>query len=215
MVDIRKEILRGDSTNGSLNEYNNSENTAVQVPSSEQLRELRVNPFSSLFSSQSQTLLAISFLASITNGDRQYHVTSVIPNSIVSINVNVNSPDPVFRQNSQLQTTSLVTSSSSIPFNISSIDVSSNSCISEFNHEISLSLLNQVPDSNSIVPTTQQTSLTLQTPLLRLRPVHFRHSIGSPSLLQSTRFPEGETSNESHQTYDVEILDESSQGECD
>ena len=90
MADIQKEILRGDSTNGSLNEYNNSENTAPQVPSSEQLRELRVNRFNSRFSSQSQTLLATSSLASITNGDRQYHVTFVIANSIVSTNVNVN-----------------------------------------------------------------------------------------------------------------------------
>ena len=48
-----------------------------------------------------------------------------------------------------------------------------------------------------------------------MRPVHFRHSIGSPSLLQSTRFPEGETSNESRQTYDVEALGQSSASECD
>ena len=72
-----------------------------------------------------------------------------------------------------------------------------------------------MPDSNSIAPITQQTSLTLQTPRFRLRPVRFRHSIGSLSLLQSTRFPEGETSNESRQTYDVETLDQLSASECD
>ena len=46
-------------------------------------------------------------------------------------------------------------------------------------------------------------------------PVRFRHSIGSPSLLQSARSPEGETSNESRQTFDVETLDQSSPGKCD
>ena len=174
-----------------------------------------MNRFNSLSSSQSQTFPATSSLTSVTNSDRQYHVTSVIPNNIISSNINVKSPDSAFSQNSQLQTISLLTSSSSIPSNISSIDVSSKSCSSEFNHQVSLSLLDQVSDSNSIAPTTQQTSLTLQTPRLRLQPVHFRHSIGSPSLLQSTRFPECETLNESRQTYDLEALDQSSPRKCD
>ena len=174
-----------------------------------------MNRFNSLFSSQSQTFPATRSLTSITNGDRQYHVTSVIPNNIISSNINANSPDSAFSQNSQLQTISLLTSSSSIPSNISSIDVSSKSCSSEFNHQVSLSLLDQVSDSNSIAPTTQQTSLTLQTPRLRLQPVRFRHSIGSPSLLQSTRFPECETLNESRQTCDLEALDQSSPSKCD
>ena len=72
-----------------------------------------------------------------------------------------------------------------------------------------------VSDSNSIAPTTQQTSLALQLPHLRLPPVRFRHSIGSSSLLKFTRFPEGETSNESRQKYDKETLDQLSPDECD
>ena len=138
-------------------------------------------------------------------------MTSAILNSIVSTNIDVNSPNPTFSQNSQ----SFLTSSSSTPSNTSIIDVSYKSSSSEFNYQVSLSLLNQVSDSNSIAPTTQRTSVTLQTPRLKLSPVRFRHSLMSPSLLQTIILPEGETSNKSRQMYQVETLDQSSEDECD
>ena len=113
------------------------QSTEVSIPSLEQLGQIRVDRFKTLFSNNPQALLP-------TNSPS--YSSSTISSSNSSLNVNINPP--------------------STPCSVASQDIASYSM--------------------STTSTNDTLISTVESPRMRLRPLRFRHSIGSPSLAMSS-----------------------------